>query len=61
VYRSSDFSGQRDHLGNPKAMLLAALLVQEEFYILRREGTVEEFAVDGTEPYRCASSSLLRR
>ena len=56
VYRISDFIGQRDHLGNPKAMLLATLLVQEEFYILRREGTVEEFAVDGTEPYRYAAN-----
>ena len=55
VYRISDFSGQRDHFGNPKAMLLATLLVQEEFYILRREGKLEEFAVGDTEPYRCAA------
>lgn len=60
VYRISDYSGQRDHLGNPKAMLLAALLVQEEFYILRRDGTLEEFAVGDTEPYKCASSELFR-
>jgi cytochrome b involved in lipid metabolism len=57
VYRISDFVGKRDHLGNPKAMLLASLLVQEEFYILRREGTIEEFAVGNTEPYRCAHGS----
>lgn len=51
-YRISDFSGRRDHLGNPIAMLLATLLVQEEFYIMRREGRIKEFAVGDAEPYR---------
>jgi cytochrome b involved in lipid metabolism len=51
-YRLSDYVGKCDAAGSPLAMLLAAKLVQEEFFILRRQGTLEEFKQGDVEPYQ---------
>ena len=40
VYDVDDFWGKSDPGGKPKEIQLASLLVQEEFYLLRRAGTV---------------------
>lgn len=39
-YDVAEWSMKVDRAGRPCALLLASLLVQEEFYILKREGKV---------------------
>eukprot|EP01051_Picozoa_sp_SAG22_P000686 SAG22_NODE_20_length_32168_cov_40.859241_16_plen_546_part_00 len=53
AFHIEEWKQKRDRAGKPCALLLASQLVQEEFYILKRDGKVDEWTVgDAGAPYK---------